>query len=219
MSEKNPRHRYTGEDVEVTWDERLCIHFGACIRAGGDVFVKDRRPWVDPDRADADTVVDIVATCPTGALDAVRRDGGTGETPDARNTIGIAADGPLHLRGDLDIVGAPEDMAGVRMRATLCRCGHSKNRPFCDNSHVEAGFADPGVVDDLTTHVLEAEDGTLTVTPMPNGPLLVTGNMTIVDGTGEERWQGTKTALCRCGHSKNRPFCDGSHTAAGFTTE
>lgn len=218
MASDEPRHHYDGEHVDVTWDERLCIHFGACIRAPGDVFVKDRRPWVDPDAADADRVVQIVASCPSGALDSVRTDGGADERPDARNTIGVAADGPLHARGELDIAGAPEDMRGVRMRATLCRCGYSANKPFCDNAHREHGFSDPGVVADEGT-ALGAEGGPLRIDPRLNGPLLVQGNLTLVDGSGTERWRGTKAALCRCGHSANKPFCDGSHKAAGFTTE
>jgi len=218
MAERDPRHSYPGRAVDVTWDERLCIHHAACIRAPDDVFVKERRPWVDPDAADADTVVQDVCSCPSGALHSTRRDGGPDETPDERATVGVAADGPLHLRGDLTIVGAPEDMPGVRMRATLCRCGYSNNKPFCDNRHLEHGFTDPGLIAD-TGPGLDETGGPITVTPMPNGPLRVEGNLTMVDGTGEERWHGTKAALCRCGHSDNKPFCDGSHKTAGFTTE
>lgn len=53
----------------------------------------------------------------------------------------------------------------------------------------------------------------------PNGPLLLSGNVTLVTAAGRVAWQGSKCALCRCGHSKNKPFCDGAHKAAGFVSE
>jgi CDGSH-type Zn-finger protein len=56
----------------------------------------------------------------------------------------------------------------------------------------------------------------LTVKPLADGPLLVNGNLTIRAGTGRVAWQGTTVALCRCGASKNKPFCDGSHREVGF---
>jgi CDGSH-type Zn-finger protein len=54
------------------------------------------------------------------------------------------------------------------------------------------------------------------ITPLPNGPLMVDGKLT--DGEGTVVKEG-KFALCRCGHSANKPFCDGGHTAAGFQAE
>jgi CDGSH-type Zn-finger protein len=59
-------------------------------------------------------------------------------------------------------------------------------------------------------------NGPLKVDPAVNGPLVVSGNLEICAGTGRTVARVTKTALCRCGHSKNKPFCDGSHVAAGF---
>jgi len=64
---------------------------------------------------------------------------------------------------------------------------------------------------------LQAEGGKLAIKPQKNGSLQVTGNLTIVAGSGREGWRGAQTWLCRCGQSKNKPFCDGSHKAAGFT--
>jgi CDGSH-type Zn-finger protein len=122
------------------------------------------------------------------------------------------------VRGDLEIDGAGKDMDGVRFRAALCRCGQSKSKPFCDNSHEEAGFKDYGAVGDKGDG-LESEGGTLKVGHAPNGPLLLNGNFTIVAASGRKAWSGTKAALCRCGDSKNKPFCDGSHKDAGFQAD
>ena len=48
---------------------------------------------------------------------------------------------------------------------------------------------------------------------------MVSGNVTLLAGSGRVAWHGNSVALCRCGASKNKPFCDGSHKAAAFKTE
>jgi CDGSH-type Zn-finger protein/uncharacterized Fe-S cluster protein YjdI len=217
MSEKKVTD-YPGAAADVHWDGRLCIHIGECGRANNELFVGGRQPWCQPDQVSADDVADVVVRCPTGALTYSRKDGGPGEVADQENVVVIAYNGPLYLRGDLQIDGAAKDMNGVKFRAALCRCGASKNKPFCDNSHEEAGFQDYGAVgesgDGFDTH-----GGPLEVSRAPNGPLLLKGNFTILAASGRKAWTGTKAALCRCGQSKNKPFCDGAHKAAGFEAE
>jgi CDGSH-type Zn-finger protein/uncharacterized Fe-S cluster protein YjdI len=224
MSVKKQGDIYTfpGKDVDVSWDERLCIHIGECTRAHGEIFKSGREPWGEPDRAPADEVAAVARRCPTGALTYRRKDGGAAEAPDARNTIMVAGNGPLYVSGDLDIDGAADDMPGVRYRAALCRCGQSKRKPFCDNRHEEAGFIDRGAVGETGESgagVGEDADGPLQIRRAPNGPLLVTGRVAIRAGSGRIAWRGTKAALCRCGASQNKPFCDGAHAKAGFEAE
>ena len=64
----------------------------------------------------------------------------------------------------------------------------------------------------------EASDE-LTVEPRPNGPLFVRGHVRIVGDDGAVFREDTRVALCRCGASANKPFCDGSHRRIGFTTD
>lgn len=64
-----------------------------------------------------------------------------------------------------------------------------------------------------------AIDEPLCVTPTRNGPLEVQGNMEVISGTGRTVARLTKTWLCRCGGSKKKPYCDGSHCAIGFTAD
>jgi CDGSH-type Zn-finger protein len=59
----------------------------------------------------------------------------------------------------------------------------------------------------------------LEIRPVKDGPLLLNGNVTIVNGSGRESWRGSKTALCRCGESNNKPFCDGQHKKIGFSSD
>jgi CDGSH-type Zn-finger protein/uncharacterized Fe-S cluster protein YjdI len=212
-------HKYPGASVDVFWDGRLCIHVGECGRAEGDLFVGGRDPWCDPSQAaSAQEVTEVCERCPTGALTYIRKDGGAAELAPGRNRVVVANDGPLYLTGDLSIDGAAEGMTGVRFRAALCRCGASKNKPFCDNSHREVDFYDQGAVG-TTGEPSIAEGGKLEVKRAPNGPLLVNGSFTIVTGAGRVAWRGTRAALCRCGASKNKPFCDGTHKAIGFKAD
>jgi CDGSH-type Zn-finger protein len=105
----------------------------------------------------------------------------------------------------------------VIRRATLCRCGASQNKPFCDGSHVALGFTATGEPATQPSELLAVRGGPLTVTPKANGPLALDGPLEICTGTGRTvvRLQGTK--LCRCGASSRKPFCDGTHGKIGFT--
>jgi len=209
--------RYTGIDVDVDWDERLCIHIGECGGAKGDLFVGGRQPWCVPDATTRDEVRDIVERCPSGALSYVDKSGVSERARD-ENTVAVGYNGPLFVSGELAIEGAAEDMPGVRFRAALCRCGQSHNKPFCDNSHEAAEFQDYGAVGERGPGTA-GSGGLLQIKPLKNGPLLVTGQVTIRAGSGRTAWQGDRVALCRCGQSKNKPFCDGSHAKVGFKSD
>lgn len=211
-------YTYSGESVDVTWDRRLCIHVGECTRATGALFQRGRDPWGQPDLLPAGEVVDVVGRCPTGAIVAHRKDGGAAEQTPTENTVVVANCGPLYVRGDLRLMGAPDDMPGIATRVALCRCGHSKAKPFCDGAHEDARFDDRGAIGDSGT-TLESTGGPLELEPLPNGPILVRGNLTLVTGHGLRTWQGDKAALSRCGQSSKKPFCDGTHKSIGFTTE
>jgi CDGSH-type Zn-finger protein/uncharacterized Fe-S cluster protein YjdI len=209
---------YTGKSATVSWHGRLCIHVGECGRATGELFVGGRDPWCQPDHASNDEVAEIVQRCPTGALTVAFQDGSSVEQAAAVNVATVAYNGPLFVRGDLAIDGAPGDAPGVAYRAALCRCGKSRNKPFCDNSHEKAGFSDYGAVGETGPDAAES-GGPLAVKPVKDGPLMMSGNLTIRNSSGREAWRGNKVALCRCGESDNKPFCDGSHKRAGFTSD
>ena len=130
------------------------------------------------------------------------------------NQVRARENGPLAFRAELQIAGAD---AGYR--ATLCRCGLSKDKPYCDGSHVEGGFVASGERAPIASEPLAVRNGPLNVVPQKNGPLEVTGNLEVVTGTGHTVDRTTQTWLCRCGHSQNKPFCDGSHAKVGFVAD
>ncbi|WP_295384930.1 CDGSH iron-sulfur domain-containing protein [uncultured Thiodictyon sp.] len=213
MSE-NQVVEFPGAEIDVQWDGRLCIHVGECGNAAGELFVGGREPWCIPDCCSKVQVREIIERCPSGALSYSDPEGGPEVAP-AENTVTVAYNGPLYAHGELAIEGAPADMPGVSHRAALCRCGASANKPFCDNSHLKVGFEDFGAVGERGVP-LTALGGPLAIKALPDGPLLVNGNLSIRAASGRLAWEGAATALCRCGASKNKPFCDGSHQQVGF---
>jgi len=211
---------YSSDEIDVTWSQKRCIHAGECVRGLPAVFDVEKRPWIQPDQADGDTVAEVVERCPTGALHYTRKDGGPGEpTPDA-NHVTIDADGPLYVRGDLTLEMPGDEDALKDTRIALCRCGASKNKPFCDNSHKDedVAFKDDGnpAVSQLGP---EAAQTPLAINPATNGPYLLRGQFEIVTALGTVSYRGESAALCRCGASDNKPFCDGTHTKIGFEAE
>ncbi len=141
------KRTYDNDRVRIFWDSSLCIHTGFCIRNGDGVFDPKRRPWVDMSLADDDTIVGAIESCPTGALRYERLDGQPGEQPDEPTTVVPWPNGPLFVRGELEVNDRHGETFLAGPRAALCRCGHSANQPFCDLSHKEAGFRDyPQVV-------------------------------------------------------------------------
>ena len=217
MADNETADKYEGQQADVFWEGALCIHIGECGQASGDLFVGGRNPWCQPDLTTVEDTVDVVERCPSGALTHIRKDGGPSEAAAERNVVTVVYNGPLYVRGDLQIAGA-ESSPGVRYRAALCRCGESKNKPFCDNSHQKVGFRDFGAVGS-TGDGLESEGGTLEIKAAPNGPLIASGNLTIAAASGRKAWSGTSAALCRCGASESKPFCDGSHKRVGFEAD
>jgi CDGSH-type Zn-finger protein/uncharacterized Fe-S cluster protein YjdI len=201
-----------GEKIELEFEAKLCIHSRFCVTGAPRVFLANvKGPWIHPDAMPVDALVEVAHACPSGAIRYQRLDGEPDETAPPVNLVGVREAGPYAFRAQLQINGAP---AGFR--ATLCRCGASKNKPFCDSSHHEVGFNATGEPPSGETDMLPVRDGVLAVDPQTDGPLKVSGNLEIMSGTGRVVARTTTTWLCRCGASSNKPFCDGTHKKIGF---
>lgn len=215
--EQMPQKIYKGEGIEVTYDPGRCTHAAECVRGLPRVFNTRKRPWVNLDGASADRVAEIILKCPTGALHYERVDGGENESPGPRNQVTLIPNGPLYLRGEIWILNPDGSLFMEDTRMALCRCGHSRNKPFCDNSHVRVNFDANGAVKmDVDSREGFNPVGKLLVTPTVNGPYLLEGNFELVTWRGDVLFQGTEVTLCRCGSSANKPFCDGSHRKTHF---
>ena len=160
---------------------------------------------------DVERVVEVAHACPSGAIRYRRIDGEHDETAPPVNLVSVRESGPYAVRGAMHIDGVP---AGYR--ATLCRCGASQNKPYCDGSHHQVEFAATGEPPSGQTEMLPVRDGVLAIDPEINGPLSVRGNLEIISGTGRVVARLVSAKLCRCGGSANKPFCDGTHAKIGF---
>ncbi len=209
-------HRYEGADIIVEFDLARCIHTGDCTHSLPDVFNTSRTGrWVHPDAAPVDSVARVCADCPTGALRCISK--ATGKAMDSApsiNTVQLMPDGPLYVHANMALNGAPL----AARRAAFCRCGKSRLMPYCDNSHREAEFSHDGDVAIPMPSEAPA-NGTLTLTVKHGGALMIEGPFTLLDGAGNEVCKSGKAALCRCGASQMKPYCDGSHTTTRFETD
>lgn len=132
-------YTYDGDEATVTRDRERCIHARECVRGLPNVFDPERRPWIEPDNADPEAVEAVVMRCPTGALH-LTRDGETPETPPDENRISLSPNGPLLVRGDVELTDDDGETLLIDTRMALCRRGRSDNKPLCDGSHSEVGF-------------------------------------------------------------------------------
>jgi CDGSH-type Zn-finger protein/uncharacterized Fe-S cluster protein YjdI len=207
--------RADADGVSVIFDGHRCIHSRHCVLDAPTVFLANTPgAWIHPETVSVEQVVAVAHSCPSGAIRYERHDGGPDETAPAVNQLRLRENGPYALHAPLRIAGVDDGF-----RATLCRCGQSRNKPWCDGSHVAAGFAATGEPKSGAVDPLAVRDGPLAVTPMRDGPLRVAGNLEICAGTGRTVARVTEAALCRCGQSRNKPFCDLSHAAAGFVAD
>ena len=128
---------YRGGDLTMFDDRTLCTQAGYC----GDRF---RNVWaMIADAASpevAERIRHMSSLCPSGRL-ATQPDGATERDEiDYGPSVGVITDGPLWIRGGVPVVAADGTPYETRNRVTLCRCGHSQNKPFCDGSHKAVGF-------------------------------------------------------------------------------
>jgi CDGSH-type Zn-finger protein/uncharacterized Fe-S cluster protein YjdI len=204
-----------GKRVLLRFEGKRCIHARFCVLGAPGVFLANvKGPWLRPDAIPAEDLVAIAHECPSGAITYERLDGGPPEHAPPVNLLRVRENGPLAFHAQLEIGGR-----GSAFRATLCRCGASKNKPLCDGSHASIPFVASGEAPTQSTDPLPSRDGALVVSPLRNGPLAVTGNLEICSGTGRTVARVQQARLCRCGGSSNKPFCDGTHARNGFIAD
>jgi CDGSH-type Zn-finger protein/uncharacterized Fe-S cluster protein YjdI len=201
-----------GRAMTLIYEGHRCIHARFCVTGAPRVFLANvKGPWIHPDAIDGERLVAIAQECPSGAIRYRRKDGRPDESAPPVNLAAIRENGPYAFRAALVLDGA-----AAGFRATLCRCGASKNKPFCDGSHHAIEFSATGEPASGQTDMLAVRDGVLAIDPQLDGPLQVKGNLEITSGTGRVVARVTTTYLCRCGGSAKKPFCDGTHARIGF---
>ncbi|NHX27364.1 iron-binding protein, partial [Escherichia coli] len=187
-----------GKDMTLAFDTRRCIHARRCVLGAPKVFLAGVvGEWLFPDELETGALRGICHSCPSGAITYEPKGDIPGEPTPEVNQVKIRENGPYAFKATLVLDGQPDGF-----RATLCRCGASKNKPYCDGSHAKIGFRATGEPETRESEKLDVRDGPLEIQPLPNGPLQVTGNLEICAGTGRNVDRVTTARLCRCGGSK-----------------
>ncbi len=135
---------YTNGDITVVWKPDLCSHSAKCFNGLPEVFDPREKPWVMLSGSDTNTIINQVNHCPSGALSYFRNKD-TEESPvalTAETKIEAISNGPLLVYGNILITDSKGGEIKKSKVTAFCRCGQSKNKPFCDGSHTTTGFQD-----------------------------------------------------------------------------
>jgi len=150
MPGNNQIREYRTDDLIVYWNRAECSHAGKCVALMPKVFSPDSRPWVCLDGADPLEVIRTIDQCPTGALryaltenskidpELAKGPGWIGYKPAPPTVqIRVLKSGPLLVKGSVRLVDHSGNLIRETDSVVLCRCGKSKNQPFCDGAHRE----------------------------------------------------------------------------------
>ena len=141
-SKSNRREAYRGKRITIFDNRAICAHAGYCSDGLKSVFRFGVEPWIDPDGAAVDEVIATIRKCPSGAL-SYAIEGTEGEPPARPPKVTVTDNGPCAITGGIELMNVEFGDGASREHYTLCRCGASANKPFCDGSHWRVEFKDP----------------------------------------------------------------------------
>jgi CDGSH-type Zn-finger protein len=136
------RDAYEADAVTILDDRSVCAHAGECTDGLPAVWKLGTEPWIDQNAAPADEIEAVIRRCPSGALSYAEPGSAEAVEETASPAVKASVNGPYHVRGGIPVRSAGGEAYEVRSRQTLCRCGGSSNKPFCDGTHWK-GFKDP----------------------------------------------------------------------------
>lgn len=125
---------YDGDALFLHDNRKLCAHAGICTDQLQEVFGNGREPWIDPNAAPPEAIREIVRKCPSGAL-CYSEAGEIQENFQRDPEITVSKNGPYYVVGGIELETEHWTYGASREHYALCRCGASKNKPFCDGSH------------------------------------------------------------------------------------
>ena len=142
---KDRRRDYPGKEITVHDNRRICSHAAECVNNLSSVFKLGSRPWINPDGSKMNDIIEVVRRCPSGAL-SYSIDGVEYRDPEEQRnpTVTVLKNGPYHITGGIELIGENIQFGegASKEHYTLCRCGASENKPFCDGAHKSSKFND-----------------------------------------------------------------------------
>jgi CDGSH-type Zn-finger protein len=141
---KDKRKNYVGKEITIHDNRKICSHAAECVNHLQSVFNLNARPWVKPDAAKIEEIINTIRKCPSGALSYSIDGVEYRDQNDRKPLVTISKDGPYLITGGIDLIGDNIQFAEgfSKEHYTLCRCGASSNKPFCDGMHRTINFKD-----------------------------------------------------------------------------
>jgi CDGSH-type Zn-finger protein len=136
------REAHVGKGITIFDNRAICAHAGQCTDDLKAVFRMGEEPWIDADGAAPAEIIETIRKCPSGALSYALH-GVEAEAPLRAPLVTVTDHGPYAITGGIELMGVKFGDGASTEHYTLCRCGASRNKPFCDGSHWSAGFRDP----------------------------------------------------------------------------
>ena len=138
---EDKRDDYVGAEITIHDNRGICAHAGLCTDGLPKVFLYGKEPWIDPNGATSEEIVRTIEKCPSGAL-SYSIEGVEHRDQNRRPEITVAKNGPYVVTGGSELAGVIRGQGASEECYTLCRCGGSKNKPFCDGTHWSIKFQD-----------------------------------------------------------------------------
>ena len=132
---------YRGRKITIHDNRAVCAHAGHCTDSLPSAFRSEAEPWIDPDGAEVENIFETIRKCPSGAL-SYSIDGVEAKDQDREPTVTVSKDGPYVVVGAPELQDEEQSRPESAEHYTLCRCGGSRNKPFCDGTHWHINFRD-----------------------------------------------------------------------------
>lgn len=132
--------KYVGKDITITFNRSICAGAAYCVKHTAVFSSKSSANWIHPNNDTHDKIIKTIKSCPSGALSYSLK--GTTYT-DSRDKakLSIIKNGPYQVEAiTYDVKPLPTNSSTTKY--TLCRCGMSKNKPYCDYAHAENNWND-----------------------------------------------------------------------------
>ena len=139
---KDRRKNYAGKKITIHDNRRICSHAAECVNSLPSVFKLNTRPWIDPDATTLEEIINTIRKCPSGALSYSINGIEYRDQNERKPMVTVSKDGPYVITGGIDLIGDNIQFGdgASKEHYTLCRCGASSNKPFCDGMHKVINF-------------------------------------------------------------------------------
>jgi uncharacterized Fe-S cluster protein YjdI len=136
--------KYSNGEVTIVWKPSKCLHSTLCWKGLGSVFNPSKRPWINAQGSDTQSIIEQVKKCPSGALSYLMNDETEttkADQVDVDTIIEVSLNGPLLVYGNIRVKDKDGNITRQANRVNaFCRCGNSSNKPYCDGTHRKVDF-------------------------------------------------------------------------------